>query len=139
MEVELRTEKCRLCLAENVYIRNEGESNEELQDTICSNCCSQMFDVEEICESESSDNQANETFANGNVDHNVSPVPNEVGLAWIWFVITWNNNLNLNCILNHIYKNACCSNNIFIKYYLLINFYLNIKCHFSLSKFRIHI
>lgn len=84
MEVELRTEKCRLCLAENVYIRNEGESNEELQDTICSNCCNQMFDVEEICESEGSDNQANDSYTNGNMDHNVSPVPNEVRFLFLF-------------------------------------------------------
>lgn len=77
MEVELRAEKCRLCLAENVYIRNEGESSEELQDTICSNCCNHMFDVEEICESEGSDNQTNEAFSNGNLEH-VSQTTNEV-------------------------------------------------------------
>ncbi|EEB13201.1 homeobox protein onecut, putative [Pediculus humanus corporis] len=76
MEVELRAEKCRLCLAENVYIRNEGDTTEELQDTICSNCCNNMFDVEEICESEGSDNPTNEAFSNGNVEH-VSQAANE--------------------------------------------------------------
>lgn len=75
MEVEVRTEKCRLCLTENIYLKNEG-SNDDIQDAICSNCCSHMFDVEEICESESSDNQGNDSFSSS--EQNVSPVPNEV-------------------------------------------------------------
>lgn len=74
MEVELRTEKCRLCLSENVYIRNETDKCETDQDTICSNCCSKMFDAEEICETESSDNNQGDNCT----DSEHSPLPNEV-------------------------------------------------------------